>query len=59
MNIVTWIQNNWVSLVAALYAIETFLGAIATATGNKDVMGIDTMLGNFLKTFVPPTPPKS
>lgn len=53
MAIVTWISNNWVSIVAALWTVDQLLKIIAPLTGTKFDDNLSDMLGKTLARFFP------
>ena len=60
MNIVTWVQTNWLSLGTIIAGIHLILGVIGNLTGSKSVQGLDDVISNLIKTFFGnQNPPKS
>lgn len=51
MNIVGWLQSNWIAIGAGIAAIHALLGVIGNLTGSKSVQGIDDVISNLIKTF--------
>lgn len=51
--IVTWVQTNWVGLVAALWAFEQFLRIISPITPWTWDDNIVTIMGKLLQQFFP------
>jgi len=51
MDIIGFISNNWVSIVAALWAFEKFLEAVSVLTPWKWDDNLGVILGKLLATF--------
>ncbi len=51
MNLVTWIQNNFITVGSILAWIHMGLGIFGNITKSKTVNGIDDVITNILATF--------
>lgn len=52
-DLITWIQTNWVQVVAGLWAIEQVLRIISPLTPWKWDDNLVSMLGKLLQKFFP------
>lgn len=53
MEIVHWIQNNWVQITAALWSLDQLLKIIAKLTPTQIDDNISDYIGSILAKFLP------
>jgi len=52
-DIINWVTTNWISIVAALWALEKLIEAISVLTKTKIDDNVGIWLGKILSRFFP------